>query len=168
VDFEDYVATRGQALVRFAYVLTLDPYLAEDLAQSALADVYRHWGRVSRADHVDAYVRKAVVNSHLSWRRRRSSGEVPTDVLAPNDEHAVDEFDAVADRDATRTLLRGLAPRARTVLVLRYYVDLDDQAIAELMGISVSGVRATASRALASIRLHMPADGTGSPMEGRR
>ena len=167
MDFEDYVAARGQALVRFAYVLTLDPHLAEDLAQSVLADVYRHWGRVSRAEHVDAYVRKAVVNAHLSWRRRRSSGEVPTDLLTRR-EGVVDEFEAVAERDGTRMLLRGLAPRARTVLVLRYYVDLDDQAIAELMGISVSGVRATASRALASIRSHMPADGTGSPMEGRR
>jgi len=51
-----------------------------------------------------------------------------------------------------RALLAGLAPRARTVLVLRYYVDLDDAGIAEVMGVSESSVRATASRALASLR----------------
>jgi RNA polymerase sigma factor (sigma-70 family) len=51
-----------------------------------------------------------------------------------------------------RRLLRELGPRARTVLVLRYYSDLDDAAIAELMGISPSTVRATASRALDRLR----------------
>jgi len=49
-------------------------------------------------------------------------------------------------------LLAGLAPRARTVLVLRYYADLDDAAIAQAMGLAESSVRATASRALASLR----------------
>jgi DNA-directed RNA polymerase specialized sigma24 family protein len=38
------------------------------------------------------------------------------------------------------------------VLVLRYYADLDDAAIAEAMGISGSAVRATAARALATLR----------------
>ncbi len=151
MEFEEYVAARGQSLVRFAYVLTLDPQQAEDVVQSALADLYRHWKRVSKADHVDAYVRKAVVNAYLTWRRRRSSSELPTE-LPDARRHAPDPADAIADRDEMRGLLDGLAPRARTVLVLRYYADLDDAAVAEVMGISVSAVRSTASRALASMR----------------
>ena len=63
-----------------------------------------------------------------------------------------DPGDAVAARDQMRVLLAGLAPRARMVLVLRYYADLDDAAIAEAMGVSESSVRATASRALMSLR----------------
>jgi RNA polymerase sigma factor (sigma-70 family) len=49
-------------------------------------------------------------------------------------------------------MLAHLAPRARTILVLRYYADLDDNAIADVMQISPSTVRATASRALAGLR----------------
>ena len=83
VEFEGYVAARGQALLRFAYVLTGDAQLAEDLTQTALAQTYRHWRRVSRLEHPDAYVRKAMLNAHLSWRRRRSSTERPTADVDP-------------------------------------------------------------------------------------
>jgi RNA polymerase sigma-70 factor (sigma-E family) len=151
VQFEEYVAARGQSLLRFAYVLTADEHAAEDLVQSALADVYRHWRKVSRADHPDAYVRRILVNTHLGWRRRKSSGERPTgqDLDRPVADHA----DAIVNRDAYRRILDGLPPRARTVLVLRYYADLDDAAIADLLGLSPSSIRATASRALATLRL---------------
>jgi RNA polymerase sigma-70 factor (sigma-E family) len=145
VTFEEYVAQRGQSLLRFAYVLTGDSHLAEDLTQTALADAYRHWRKVERAGNRDAYVRRILVNAHLSWRRRRSSTERPAEAIAQT---AI----AVTARDQTRWLLNGLAPKARTVLVLRYYADLDDTAIAELMGIRPSTVRATASRALAALR----------------
>jgi RNA polymerase sigma factor (sigma-70 family) len=63
-----------------------------------------------------------------------------------------DPADEVVERDRIRRLLDTLAPRARTVLVLRYYSDLADAAIAEVLGISESGVRATAARALQAMR----------------
>jgi DNA-directed RNA polymerase specialized sigma24 family protein len=65
---------------------------------------------------------------------------------------AADPAVGVVDRDEVRRALAGLAPRARTVLVLRYYTDLDDAAIADSMGLASSTVRATASRALAVLR----------------
>ncbi|MFD0743333.1 SigE family RNA polymerase sigma factor [Phytohabitans flavus] len=158
--FDEYVAARGQSLLRFAYVLTTDPHTAEDLVQSALADAYRHWRRVSRADHPDAYVRRMIVNKYLGWRRRRWFGEVPTDRTADAAPVVADHAEAVAARDESRRALDSLPPRARTVLVLRYYADLDDAAIAELLGIATSSVRATASRALATLR----AAGFGTPV----
>lgn len=160
VGFDEYVAARGQALLRFAHVLTGDAHLAEDLTQTALAQAYRHWRRVAAADHPDAYVRRVLVNAHLSRRRRRSSSEVPTEDPAEvrTGAAAPDHADAVATDDQARRLLAGLAPRARTVLALRYYDDLDDAAIAELMGVTVSSVRATASRALAALRTQRATD----------
>jgi RNA polymerase sigma factor (sigma-70 family) len=62
---------------------------------------------------------------------------------------------ALAARDELRRALSRLAPRARAVVVLRYYADLDDAAIVEAMGVSAGTVRATASRALAVLRLEM-------------
>lgn len=151
VRFEDYVAQHGPSLLRFAYVLTGDPHLAEDLTQTTLTDAYRHWRRVDGAQNREAYVRRIMVNRNLAWHRRRSSTEVPSE-HAPNLGVTGDVADDVASRDRTRRLLAGLAPRARTVLLLRYYADLDDAAIAEVMEISQSAVRATASRALATLR----------------
>jgi DNA-directed RNA polymerase specialized sigma24 family protein len=109
--FEEYVAARGQALLRFAYVLTTDAYTAEDLVQSALADAFRHWRRVSRADHPDAYVRRMIVNKYLGWRRRGWFTEVPTDRTA-------DAAPAVADHSARplRCEWPSPAPRGRSVI----------------------------------------------------
>ncbi|BEL06989.1 hypothetical protein Q0Z83_051800 [Actinoplanes sichuanensis] len=150
--FESFVAEHGQSLIRLAFVLTGDRQHAEDLAQSALVDTYRNWAKVSAARRPDSYVRKVLVNAHLSWRRRRWTTERPTEMGEAAAGLLPDPGDALAERDHLRTLLAGLAPRARTVLVLRYYADLPDAAIAETMGITESAVRATASRALATLR----------------
>jgi len=164
VQFDEYVAARGQALLRLAFVLVRDEHLAEDLVQTALTDAFRHWRKVSRADHPDAYVRRILINTHLAWIRRRSSGERPTadpPAPAPSADHA----DGIVSRDESRRLLDALAPRARTVLVLRYYADLDDAAIADLLDISPSTVRATASRALATLRERGVPSSTGTTTE---
>ena len=150
--FDEFVAEQGQPLLRLAFVLTGDRHLAEDLAQTALADAYRHWRKVAAARAPDAYVRRMLVNAHLSWRRRRSTTERPTELDETAGDWAADPGEAIAAREQMRMLLASLAPRARTVLVLRYYADLTDAAISEAMGVSESSVRATASRALASLR----------------
>ncbi len=150
--FQEYVSQRGHLLLRFAYVLTGgDAHSAQDLTQTTLVDVYRHWRRVTGAENSDAYVRRMMVNAHLRWQRLRSSGEVPAEQQDLGGTIA-DHADEVAARDETRRMLAQLAPRARTILVLRYYADLDDGAIADVMQISPSTVRATASRALAGLR----------------
>ena len=152
VRFEDYVSEHGQSLLGLAYVLAGDAHRAQDLTQTALADAYRHWRKVEAARNPDAYVRRILVNSHLNWHRRRSSTERPSDLSAYEPVSQADPADGVASRDQIRRLLTTLAPRARTVLVLRYYADLDDAAIGEALGVSASSVRATTSRALATLR----------------
>jgi RNA polymerase sigma-70 factor (sigma-E family) len=150
--FEEYVARQGQALLRLAFVLTGDAELAKDLTQTALIDAYRHWRKVAGARDPDAYVRRILVNAQLDRARRRSSTEEPHRFDSYEGDTVPDPADGVSQRDYTRRLLAQLSPRARTVLVLRYYADLDDPAIADLMGISAGGVRAAASRALARLR----------------
>jgi DNA-directed RNA polymerase specialized sigma24 family protein len=102
VTFEEYVAQRGKALLRLAYVLVRDRQLAEDMTQTALAHANRRWRRVESAGQPDAYVRRILVNTLLDARRRRSSTEVPIEVSAqlpaPTNDPAAD----VAERDRIR------------------------------------------------------------------
>ncbi|MFC4069986.1 SigE family RNA polymerase sigma factor [Actinoplanes subglobosus] len=161
--FESFVAEHGQALVRLAFVLTGHRQQAEDLTQSALVDAYKNWAKVSAARRPDSYVRRVLVNRHLSWRRRLWTTERPTELAEGAAGLLPDPSDALADRDHLRTMLADLAPRARTVLVLRYYADLSDAAIAETMGISESAVRSTASRALATLRARAAKQATVTP-----
>jgi RNA polymerase sigma-70 factor (sigma-E family) len=151
VGFEEYVTARGAALVRFARLLTGDQGRAEDLVQEVLARAYVRWSHISRVDHPDVYLRRMVVNANISWWRRRSNREV---ALAEPFERA-DEGDLSADaaeRDTLWRLICALPERQRTVLVLRYYEDLEDIVIAEILGCSPITVRTHAMRALAVLR----------------
>lgn len=149
--FDGYVQLRGAALTRLAYLLVHDHHLAQDLTQETLARLHRHWSKVSALEDPDAYVRRIMLNQLLSWRRRRSWSERSTpDIadVASSDDHV----EAGADRDAMWDLLRTLTPKQRAVIVLRFYEDLDDAAIASLLGCSAPTVRSHASKALASLR----------------
>jgi RNA polymerase sigma-70 factor (sigma-E family) len=152
MDFDGYVQRRGRSLQRLAYLLCGDHHLAEDLTQAALAKAFTRWRRVCRARHPDAYVRQILVRTYLSHQRKRSAAELPTPSPGLPCVVAEDVAVDVVGRAAARALLADLPPRARAVLVLRYFADLDDAAIAEALGIQTSAVRSTASRALARLR----------------
>lgn len=154
--FDQYVVGRGASLLRFAYLLTADRHLAEDLVQEVLAKAHHRWARIERLDQPDYYVRKAILNQYLSWRRRRSSGETAMRDL-PDAPDPGDHASRLAERDEVWAMLAGLPRQQRAVLVLRYYEDLADAQIAELIGCSVATVRAHASRALTRLRAGFPA-----------
>ena len=149
-NFEEFVVARGRALLRFAYVLTGDGHFAEDLVQEALLRTHRRWTAVEHADGPEPYVRRTVLHLYLSWRRRRSSTETPVATL-PEVAHP-DPTAPVADRDALWLLLRQLPRAQRAVVVLRYYEDLPDAEIAELLGCSPATVRVHAFKALRKLR----------------
>jgi RNA polymerase sigma-70 factor (sigma-E family) len=148
--FDDFVVARGAALLRFAYVLTQDSGRAEDLVQVALMKAHRRWQNAARADQPEAYVRRIIANEFLSWRRRRSSRELPSRHMP--EQTRPDSANAHAERDQMWRTLAGLPPRQRAVLVLRYYEDLTDAQIADLLGCALGTVRSSATRALATLR----------------
>ena len=152
--FDDFVQTRGQALLRFAYVLSGDAHLAEDLVQEVLARLHRRWARIIAMEHAEAYVRTAIARQYLSWRRRRSAGEA---ILAevPEPAAVAEPQQRVLARDQMWRLLAGLPRAQRAVLVLRFYCDLPDDEIAALLGCGESTVRSQAARALARMRTRL-------------
>jgi RNA polymerase sigma-70 factor (sigma-E family) len=159
-DFEDYVRDHGRALEKYAYVLTGHPAEAQDLVQTALTKAYRRWRRVSAVEHPDAYVRRIVTNCYLDQRRRRSSSERPTAQLSDSagapafagSKAFADPAEQVVSRDAIVRALQTLSPHQRAVLVLRHFLDLDDEAIATEMGCGRATVRSHASRGLDRMR----------------
>jgi RNA polymerase sigma-70 factor (sigma-E family) len=151
MDFEDYVAARGRALERYAFVLSGDAHTAEDLVQTALLKAYRRWRRVTAAEHPDAYVRRIVTTSYLDWRRRRGNGEEPVQEL-PDPASGPDLEDGVVRRDELRRALGTLTPQQRAVLVLRHYEGYDDAAIAAVLNCGEGTVRTHASRGAERLR----------------
>ncbi len=148
-EFAAFVAARTPALLRTAYLLTGDWAAGEDLLQTTLEQCWRRWNRLG--EHPEPYVRQAMLRTFLSWRRRRWTGETPTEELPE-----VVVADATADYDEREQLWRALQrlPRGqRAVIVLRYFDDLSEQETATALGISVGTVKSQSSKALASLRV---------------
>jgi RNA polymerase sigma-70 factor, ECF subfamily len=160
-DFREFVLNSGPDLLRLARVLVSDPSAAEDLAQTTLLRAWRSWSRVQAADDVAAYVRRIMVNAATSGWRRRWRIESPTETIPSSP--IGDGYQRVDDHDQLIRALRELPARHRAAVVLRYFSDLDDSAIAGALGCSVSTVRSLISRALARLRV---AEGFPAPHLG--
>jgi RNA polymerase sigma-70 factor (sigma-E family) len=150
-DFAQFVEAREQALRRTAWVLTGDWGLAEDLVQTALARAWPRWERINRRDDPEVYVRRVMVNTWITWSRRRWRGERASLTVA--DAPAAGDVAAeVAMRVALREVLSALTGRQRAVLALRVYDDLPEAQVADMLHCSVGTVKSAMSRALAKLR----------------
>ncbi|NUR06158.1 MAG: SigE family RNA polymerase sigma factor [Nocardioidaceae bacterium] len=149
-EFAAYMAARQPSLLRTAYLLAGDRHTAEDLVQTTFAKLYLSWDKVQRREVVDGYVRRILVNEHTSmWRRPWKRREVSTEALPEQQRHdRTDEGEASAVWEFVQTLPR----KQRAVIVLRYYEDLSEAEIADVLGVSVGTVKSQASRALAAMR----------------
>jgi RNA polymerase sigma-70 factor (sigma-E family) len=148
--FGEYVATRSRALLRTAYLLTGNTADAEDLVQAALAKTYLAWDRIEDRSALDGYVRRAIVNTHISWWRRRRVEEYPTDDIP---DQAVADHSIASDlQESLRRAIDRLPQRMRAALVLRYYEDMTEAEVAEVLGVSLGTVKSTVSRAVAKLR----------------
>lgn len=148
--FGDLVEARSTALLRLAYAVVGDHQLAQDLLQEALVKVYVAWPRLREGSAAEAYARRTIVTTAISWRRRRSFHEPPVDTVP--DHVTDDDGDWLATHDVLWQQVRSLPPRQRTALVLRYYEDLSEAETAELMGCTVGTVKSQLSAALSKLR----------------
>lgn len=151
MDFEQFVEANMASWLGFATAMCSDRYLAEDLVQEVLIRVHARWGRVGSLQTPQAYVRRAVVNEYLSWRRKWARiiphAEPPAPVQSAPD--IADEYSRRSDLAAE---LARLQPRQRVVLVLRYYVGQSDAEIATTLGCREATVRGYARRGLVALR----------------
>jgi RNA polymerase sigma-70 factor (sigma-E family) len=146
--FDEFVASRGAALWRSAWLLTGDNQLAEDLVQTALGKSWSAWDRVSANGSFEAYVRRVMYTTYVAWWRRRWNGERPTADLP-------ERPDPPAPQELRHDLVRALAtlPKGqRAAVVLRYFEDLSERQTAEVLGCSIGTVKSQTARALAALR----------------
>jgi len=158
--FEPWVAARGAALLRLAIALTGDRADADDVVAEALSRALVRWDRISRADDVDAYVRRMVVNAHTSrWRRFRRREQPVAQVWAPGTAAQTPGPEAAGEAAADRARLWAacatLPDAQRVAVVLRFYEDLTYAEIADLTGVREGSARSRVSRGLAALRIEM-------------
>ena len=150
--FEEWFGAQLPRLLRFTTVLCGGPDPAEEVLQEVALKAHRRWDTLRDLDHPEAYLRRMIVNEHLSWRRKWAR-LIPQAELREPDPAAVGFADQYADRAELVIELNKLPKRQKAVVVLRYYEGLTDTDIAELLGCGMSTVRSHMSRALATLRI---------------
>jgi RNA polymerase sigma-70 factor (sigma-E family) len=146
-EFEEFVVARSGQLRRVAFLVVGDWQHAEDVVQTALANLYVAWPRVRRREAVDAYARRAVVNAAISWTRKKRP-EVLTAEMADRTGPVAASY----DRELVEAL-RQLTPAQAAVVALRFLEDMSVSDVAATLGISEGTVKSQTSRALAGLRL---------------
>ncbi len=158
--FVEFATARSGTLFRAAYLMVGDHALAEDLLQEALTKTYVAWPRLRDINNAEAYTRKAITTTAISWWRRKSwQHEKPRDNVPerPVGEHT-EHSNHVAERDWLWTELQSLAPRQRAAIVLRYYEDLSEAQTAEALGCSIGTVKSQVSDGLKRLRAKLGPD----------
>ena len=147
-EFTEFAVAALPRLRRTAFLLCGDWQAAEDLTQATLAKVFVAWRRISRRDAVFSYATRTLANTYLAAQRRRRVTELLTSRLP----------DRAADpgtpelRMMVLDALAGLPPKARAVVVLRYWEDLSVEQVAVLLGCSTGNVKSQSARSLDKLR----------------
>lgn len=157
-DFESFLTANYTVLAGYARLLAGNRHDGEDLLAETLLEAMRRWPRIAAMDHPTAYVRTMITTRHIGRQRRWFRR---TEVLigdAPAIEADDDVILPVVDRAEIETHLRGLPPRQRAALVLRFYCDLPYADVGRELGLTAGGARTVVFRALAALRTPAPVE----------
>jgi RNA polymerase sigma-70 factor (sigma-E family) len=148
-EFTDFASARLASLRRLAMLLCQDWQRADDLVQAALIKLYVKWPRALAADNIDAYARAIVVREFLderrsSWLTRVTLSDQPPERRAnpPDTDSAVD----------LQVAMSALTARQRATVVLRFYLDLNVDQTAQLLGCTRGTVKSQTAKALNALR----------------
>jgi RNA polymerase sigma-70 factor (sigma-E family) len=148
-NFRELYVARAPALRRTAFLLCGDWHQAEDLVQVSFAKLYASWNLIRHREALESYLRQVLVRTWVDETRRPYRRERPTDELPDEVAHPASSTE---DRELLREALKGVPPRQRACLVLRFFEDLSVTDTAQALGCSESTVKSQTSRGLDALR----------------
>jgi RNA polymerase sigma-70 factor (sigma-E family) len=150
--FEAFVSESGDGLMRTATLLTSDRHAAEDVYQETLHRLFVRWSRV---DNPGGFCRQVMHNLVIDLARARHRRPRELELLDNYDDkdpQSGDPVSAAELRPAVLAALDTLTVQQRAIVVLRYFEDLSQDEVAEMLGVSPGTVKSAASRAVARLR----------------
>lgn len=148
-------------MCRLAYVILGDAAVAEEVVMEALLKTFSGWWRIRDHSQAGAYLKRAVVNMCRSRIRRKT---LESRFLASATAEAVRERAPAWDPEQHETsrlvwdAVLKLPERQRAAVVLRYFEDLPEAEIAEILDCSVGTVKSQLSKARAKLESSLGAN----------
>src|SRR5271170_6794112 len=155
-DFVEFATAAAPQLRRTAFLLCGNWHTAEDLTQTTLTKMFVSWRRIRQREAVFSYASRTLVNTYIADKRTKRPGEFVTDAVP----ELFTETIGPETRMVVMAALATLPPRARAVVVLRYWADMSVEEVAAVLGCSAGTVKSQASRAMDKLRVVLePTDG---------
>jgi RNA polymerase sigma-70 factor (sigma-E family) len=162
-EFTSFADAAASRLLGTAFLLCGDWHTAEDLTQTTLAKVFAAWHRIRNQDSAYAYAKRTLLNTYFVDCRRKRRGEVLSGDTRELPERAAEPQTPELRLELTDALAT-LPPKARAVVVLRYWEDMSIEQVAAHLGCSPGNVKSQSARALVKLRRLLDGpDDTGSP-----
>ncbi len=156
IAFETLVRIYGERLVIFAYRLTGDQDLAQDIAQDVFVGVWERRELLAQASSIRAYlygaVRNRVVDALRRERRAASWRIASADAERESTDDPAQHVETAELQCAIETTLQSLPPRMHQIATLRWVDGLTPAEIARSLDISVSTVSNTLTQAAKTVR----------------
>jgi RNA polymerase sigma-70 factor (sigma-E family) len=149
-ELEAFLAERGDDLLRCAVLLAGGREAGEDLLQSAVERLLVRWRRFD--GDPEGYLRRTMANLSTDRYRRHRLWQRKARLLRAQVQPPADATAEVDLRDALVRILLKLPARQRTVLVLRYWEQLDEAETARVLGWPEGTVKSATSRGLKRLR----------------
>lgn len=155
-DFDDWVRANTRALHGVAYALTGgDPHKAKDLVQEALLALFRKWGALDTPGSELGFAVTVMTHKNIEWWRRRHGS---VDVEWSDTYSGVVEIPEAITNEGLAEAMTRLRPAARTVLFVRFWLDLTQAETAVYLGLPLGTVKSQETRALGRLRLIVPVE----------
>ncbi len=133
---------------RTATVLLGDEAEAEDATQDALIRAWQHWDRLHDEDRAGAWFGRILLNVCRDRLRARR----PPTVRWLSIDTSSDGANDAGEREALLQALASLSADHRIVIVLRFYLDLPLEVIADRTGAPLGTVKSRLHHALQAVR----------------
>ena len=147
-EFHAFYLAEVPRLRSIALMLTADASAADDLVQEALLRCYRKWHHI-RDEDPGPYVRRALTNLYRNdVRKQIVRRKHPPEVQLAESSHAGPVEEALRVGRA----LQHLSPVRRATVILRFYEDLSERGIAEILDRPIGTVKSDLHRALATLK----------------
>jgi len=157
-EFKEFFEAEFRPLRRLGFLLTGDWTEAEDIAQEAMVRTYRAWESIRDRERPGAYARSVLVNRRRSLLRRWVVAQKHAETLRAEEYHPDFGEEGMVLWDAIGSLPR----RQRAALILRFYEDLPEAEIAQILDAPVGTVKSLVHRGLGKLRERLGVEWQGA------
>ena len=156
--FETLTASDHPRLFRVAHGILGDPHLAEDATQQAFLDIWRNIARLRDPAKFEGWSYRLLVHACYAEAKRKPDWMQYNDVPTGGEPMAGETYTSVVERDQLARAFERLSLDHRSVIVLRYLLDMTPERVAETLGIPRRTVYSRLKRAIPAMRAALEAD----------